>query len=39
LQSRYRYSVEHTGIGQEVEGYGQPTQLAIFRRQVGEVND
>ncbi len=39
LQSEYPYSVEHTGIGQEVEGYGQPTQLAIFRRQVGEVND
>ena len=33
-QSKYQYSVEHIGIGEEVQGYGQPTQLAIFRRQV-----
>ena len=34
---QYAYSVQIGGIGQEVEGFGQPTQSAIFTRQGGIV--
>lgn len=33
--NRYAYSVQFGGIGQEVEGFGHPTQSAIFTRQGG----
>lgn len=32
---QYAYSVQIDGIGQEVEGFGHPTQIAIFTRQGG----
>ncbi|MBC2724345.1 3' terminal RNA ribose 2'-O-methyltransferase Hen1 [Desulfosporosinus sp.] len=32
---QYSYGVKIDGIGQEVEGFGQPSQIAIFTRQVG----
>ena len=35
LAGNYPYKVQLEGIGEEVEGYGHPSQIAIFTRQGG----
>lgn len=35
----YPYEVQIEGIGDQTEEYGQPTQTAIFTRQVGEADE
>lgn len=37
--SKYRYDVELAGIGETMVGYGQPSQIAIFTRQVGNQDE
>ena len=39
LASNYSYEVQLDGIGEEVEGYGHPSQIAIFTRQGGIENE
>lgn len=39
LARYYSYSVQLDGIGEEVEGYGHPSQIAIFTRQGGMENE
>jgi len=39
LARNYTYEVQLDGIGEEVEGYGHPSQIAIFTRQGGIENE
>ncbi|MDP4159944.1 MAG: 3' terminal RNA ribose 2'-O-methyltransferase Hen1 [Bacillota bacterium] len=39
LAGDYSYEVRLEGIGEEVEGYGHPSQIAIFTRQGGIENE
>ncbi|EGW40788.1 3' terminal RNA ribose 2'-O-methyltransferase Hen1 [Desulfosporosinus sp. OT] len=39
LARNYSYDVQLDGIGEEVEGYGHPSQIAIFTRQGGIENE
>jgi 3' terminal RNA ribose 2'-O-methyltransferase Hen1 len=39
MAGKYSYDVQLDGIGEEVEGYGHPSQIAIFTRQGGIENE